>query len=130
MEDIALCGMSACLVIIADEDGKNRKHKRWWCRDLFEEGPRFAVGLLDKLRLNDATGFTNFTRLTPTDFEELFLMVEDEIMKQDAKFRQTIRTSWETLLTEGDFASYTVADVVHTNKTVTILYTVAVCLTL
>ena len=39
-----------------------------WGRNLFEEEPRFAVGLLDELRLKDATGFTNFTRLTPTDF--------------------------------------------------------------
>ena len=38
--------------------------------------------------------------------------------------------SKETLLTEGDYASYTVADVVHTRKNVTILYTVALCRTL
>ena len=38
--------------------------------------------------------------------------------------------SKETLLTEGDYASHTVADVVHTSKNVTILYTVALCRTL
>ena len=105
MEDIALCGVSACLVIIADEDGRNRKRKRWWCRDLFEEGPRFAVGLLDKLKLNDATGFTNFTRLTPTDFEELLLMVGGQIMKQDTKFRETIPASVRLAVTLRFLAS-------------------------
>ena len=100
MEDIALCGVNACLVIIVDEKGRNRKCKCLWCRDLFEEGPRYAVGLFDKLILKDSTGFTNFTRLTPTDFEELFLMVGGQIMKQDTKFRQTIQTSRETLLAD------------------------------
>ena len=51
-------------------------------------------------------------------------------MKQNTKFRQTIQTSKETLLTEGDYASYTVADVVHTSKNVTFLYAVALCRTL
>ena len=57
-------------------------------------------------------------------------MIEGQIIKQNTKFRQTLQTSRETLLTEGDYASYTVADVVHTSKTVTILYTVALCRTL
>ena len=105
MEEIALCGVSACLVVIADEDEKNRKRKRWWCRDLFEEGPRFSVGLLNKLRLNDATGFTNFTRLTPTDFEELLLMVGGHIMKQDTKLRETIPASVRLAVTLRFLAS-------------------------
>ena len=82
MEDTALCGVSVCLIIIADENGRNSKRR--WCRNLFEEEPRFAVGLLDELRLKDATGFTNFTRLTPTDFKELVLMVGGQIMKYNA----------------------------------------------
>ena len=105
MEEIVLCGVSACLVVIADEDEKNRKRKRWWCRDLFEEGARFSVGLLNKLRLNDATGFTNFTRLTPTDFEELLLMVGGHIMKQDTKLRETIPASVRLAVTLRFLAS-------------------------
>ena len=103
MEDIALCGMSACLAIITNE--RSRKRKRWWTREVLTEGPRFGTTLLNKLKMEDAMGFRNFTRLTPTDFEELLLMVGGKISKQDTKFRETITASLRLAVTLRFLAS-------------------------
>lgn len=103
MEDIALCGVSSCLALVFGE--KSRKRKRWWCREVLEEGPKFGMNLLEKLRLEDAMGFRNFTRLTPTDFEELLLMVGERISKKDTRFRQTIPASLRLAVTLRFLAS-------------------------
>lgn len=103
MEDIVLCGMSSCLVLITSE--RTRKRKRWWTREVLAEGPRFGNALLNKLRLEDAMGFRNFTRLTPTDFEDLLLMVGGIIMKQDTQFRETIPASLRLAVTLRFLAS-------------------------
>ena len=72
---------------------------------MFGEGPRFGVELLNKLRMNDAMGFRNFTRLTPIDFEELLLMVGGQITKEDTKFRETIPASLRLAITLRFLAS-------------------------
>ena len=90
MEDIALCGVSACLVVIA---GENKRKTR------------FGVELLNKLRMEDAICFRNFTRLTPIDFEELLLMVGGQITKEDTKFRETIPASLRLAITLRFLAS-------------------------
>ena len=91
MEDIAFSAVSSCLAVIASE--KPRKQKRWWSREVFSEGPRYGMSLLNELRLEDAMGFHNFTRLTPTDFKDLLLRVGGMITKKDTKFRETIPAS-------------------------------------
>uniref|UniRef100_A0A1B6E0B3 Uncharacterized protein n=1 Tax=Clastoptera arizonana TaxID=38151 RepID=A0A1B6E0B3_9HEMI len=55
--------------------------------------------------MEDAMGFWNFTRLTPTDFEELLLMVGGKISKEDTKFRETITASLRLAVTLRFLAS-------------------------
>ena len=72
---------------------------------MFEEGPRFGISLLNKLRLEDAMGFRNFTRLTSTDFKDLLLIVGGLIMKKDTKFREAIPGSLRLAVTLRFLAS-------------------------
>ena len=65
----------------------------------------YIVELLNKLRMNDAMGFRNFTRLTPIDFEELLLMLGGQITKEDTKFRETIPASLRLAITLRFLAS-------------------------
>ena len=99
MEDSALCGLSVCLVIIADEYRNKKKHNRWGRGDLFDEGPRLTVGLLYKLRLNETTGITNFIRLTALGFKRDIHVYDcrGQIMKQDTNFREKHRRMFDWL---------------------------------
>lgn len=55
------------------KERKNVKGRR--THKVLAKGPRFGNVLLNKLRPNDVMGFRNFTQMTPTDFEDLLLMV-------------------------------------------------------
>ena len=46
--------------------------------------------LLDKLKLKDVLGFSNFIRLKATNFEDMLLRVGEHISKEETKFRETI----------------------------------------
>jgi hypothetical protein len=67
-QELALAAMSASLVL-PRQHNKNKKPKRWWVRQLLVGGHRHGLDLLDTLKLDDGSGFRNFTSMTPTDFE-------------------------------------------------------------
>jgi len=50
-------------------------------------------------------GFSNFTRMTPSDFEELLQMVGGKISKCDTMFRETIPASIRLAVTLRFLAS-------------------------
>ena len=50
-------------------------------------------------------GFSNFTRMTPSDFEELLQMVGGKISKCDTRFRETIPASIRLAVTLRFLAS-------------------------
>lgn len=99
-----LVGIAACAVIIMDSE-KNRKRRRWWKRERFAEGPRFGCNLLSTLQLEDSMGFRNFTRLTPSDFEELLQLLGGKIKKQENRFREIIPPSLRLAVTLRYLAS-------------------------
>ena len=89
--DIASGLIAASAVIIFDT--QKRKRRRWWTRQVLSEGPAFGNNLLNKLRLEDAMGFRNFTRLTPSDVEDLLQMVGEEIPNVWENFPSSTRIS-------------------------------------
>jgi hypothetical protein len=84
-QQLALAAMSASLVLLREQI-KNKKPKRWRMRQLFEEGHRNWLDLLDTLKLEDGSGFRNFIRMTPTDFDCLLKMIGGKISKQNTRF--------------------------------------------
>ena len=99
-----LVGIAACTVIILDNE-KKRKRRRWWRREIFAEGPRFGCNLLSTLKLEDSMGFRNFTRLTPSDFEELIQLLGRTIEKRESRCRETIPPSLRLAVTLRFLAS-------------------------
>jgi len=57
------------------------------------------------MKLEDGMGFSNFTRMTPSDFEELLQMVGGKISKCDTRFRETIPASIRLAVTLRFLAS-------------------------
>ncbi|KAJ8892090.1 hypothetical protein PR048_004668 [Dryococelus australis] len=67
-----------------------KSNKRRWTREMLAEGPQFGNTLFLKLKVEDSVVFRNFTRLTPSGFEELLQVVGGMIFKQNTRFRETI----------------------------------------
>jgi hypothetical protein len=88
--EVVLCAISVCNPSLILSEVKKGKRKRWWTRNLFAGGVRVGLNLLEKLKLEDVMGFTNFTRTTPSDFEELLQMFRGKISKCDIRFRKKI----------------------------------------
>ena len=91
--EVALCAISVCSTFLLLNEVKKGKRKRWWSRNLFAGGVSVGLNLLEKLKLEDGMGFSNFTRMTPSDFEELLQMFGGKISKCDTRFRETIPAS-------------------------------------
>jgi hypothetical protein len=51
-------------------------------------GISVRLNLLKKLKLEDVMGLRNFTKMTPSNFEELLEMVGGKISKCDTRFRK------------------------------------------
>jgi hypothetical protein len=64
-----------------------------------------GLNLLEKLKLEDGTGFINFIRMTPSDSEELLETVGGKISKCDTRFRETIPASIRLAVTLRFLAS-------------------------
>lgn len=51
---------------------------------------RAASSLLTDLRMEDASGFRNFTRMSATDFEFLLNLIGARLTRQDTNYRKCI----------------------------------------
>jgi hypothetical protein len=84
-QELALAAISASLAFLRQHN-KNKKPKRWWMRQFFAGEHRHELDLLDILKLEDGSGFRNFTGMTPTDFECLLKMIGGKISKENKRF--------------------------------------------
>ena len=93
-EDLATAGISLALLCMScDASARNsikKRPKKWWVRKLFQSGNQHSTNLLDTLRLNDGSGFRNFLRMSPTDFETILMKVGSQIAKKNTNFRESI----------------------------------------
>ncbi|CAH1976015.1 unnamed protein product [Acanthoscelides obtectus] len=69
-ENYTILVMSAAVLVMADVNKKKRSQRRWWRTNLFKK--RSGTGILMDLKSQEISGqYKNFTRMTPTDFENL-----------------------------------------------------------
>jgi hypothetical protein len=73
--------------------GKKRKHKTWVRRYLLDR-PKLSTfsTLIPDLSNNNPERFFNYMRMDLATFEELFKLVEPEIVRKKTKFRLVCRS--------------------------------------
>jgi len=91
-EDYAMLVMSSATILMAyleEKSKKRRKQRRWWQTDLYKK--RNGMEILLDLKSQKISGqYKNFTRMSPTDFENLLQKIGPRISKQDTYFRSPI----------------------------------------
>ncbi|CAH1995141.1 unnamed protein product [Acanthoscelides obtectus] len=84
-ENYTILVMSAAVLVMADVNKKKRRQRRWWRTNLFKK--RSGTGVLMDLKSQEISGqYKNFTRMTPTDFENLLQRIGPQISKQETYF--------------------------------------------
>ena len=82
-DELILC--SAAVIVLTN----NRKRKRrWWVKTILKK--RAESSLLTDLRMEDTSGFKNFTRMSPCDFELLLNLVGPRVAGEATNFRKCI----------------------------------------
>lgn len=73
-------------------EANSRKKRKYWSRSFLrrrnQEGAYRSI--LNDLRIEDRSGFRNFVRMTPVNFENLLQKVAPYISKQNTHFRDAI----------------------------------------
>ena len=87
--------------LCSDNHGQWKKSKE----ETLVETWTFCGGASFRLQLEDSMGFRNFTRLTPSDFEELLQLLGRKIKKQENRFREIIPPSLRLAVTLRYLAS-------------------------
>jgi hypothetical protein len=68
---------------------KKKKPRRWWCTDLYRK--RAGGELLQILKSQELSGqYKNFTRMSPTYFENLLMKIGPIIFKKTTHLREPI----------------------------------------
>lgn len=88
-ENYAISVMSGAALLMASLCKKKRKQRRWWHTDLFKK--RNGTDLVMDLKSQEISGqYKNFTRMSPSDFENLLQKIGPHISKEDTYFRTAI----------------------------------------
>lgn len=79
----------------------SKKKKRIWVRTciLGREIRSEASSLVQEIRLHDLDWYYNYTRMTPECFDELLILIEPIIRKQETNFRKPIPPAIRLLIT-------------------------------
>jgi hypothetical protein len=88
--EAALAAIAASIILL--RECRTKKPKCWWTRRLFAGEYTFGLHLLDTLKLEDGSGFRNFTRITQTDFE-CFLQMTGGEFQESKTLRQSVASS-------------------------------------
>ncbi|CAH2002764.1 unnamed protein product [Acanthoscelides obtectus] len=90
-ENYTILVMSAAVLVMADVNKKREDNDVGgrWRTNLFKK--RSGTGILMDLKSQEISGqYKNFTRMTPTDFENLLQRIGPHISKQETYFRTPI----------------------------------------
>lgn len=86
---LALTIISASVLIIDQLFKKRRRPRRWWRTELYKR--REGRELLTDMHFQHISGqYKSFTRMTPTDFENLLAIVGPRISRKCSNFRAPI----------------------------------------
>lgn len=89
VENEAILLMSGAIILMASLDKAKRRKRRWWHTNLYKK--RNCTELLLDLKSQKLTGqYKNFTRMSPSDFENLLMRIGPGISKQDTHLRASI----------------------------------------
>lgn len=71
------------MMCAAYKDNLHKRRRRWGVRHIFRKRDTFGHcnSLVNEMLLKDTESFFNFTRLTPTQFDNLLMMVGPKIKK-------------------------------------------------
>lgn len=88
-ESTALLVISGAAMIMASLHKKKKRRRRWWRTELYKKRPGGEL-MLD-LQTQCMSGlYKNFTRMSPTDFEQLLGKIGPLISKQETHLRSPI----------------------------------------
>lgn len=81
----------AAYIVINRLSKCQRRRPRYWQRRIFQNRKQYSgTNLLADLRLEDASGFKKFCRLSTKDFEYLLNLVGPIISKRDTNYRDAV----------------------------------------
>jgi hypothetical protein len=81
-ENLAVVVVSCAALILAILNNKKRKTRRWWRTELYKE--RSGSELMLDMKSRYICGqYKNFTRMSPTDFENLLSRIGSKISKEE-----------------------------------------------
>ncbi|XP_049808975.1 uncharacterized protein LOC126252150 [Schistocerca nitens] len=95
-ETIMICG-AALLMLEGLHKQNERRPRRWWRKTFYRRTG--GNNLLRELSMEDGSGFPNFTRISPTDFEYLANMISPFVSKKDTNFRKAISVNQRLAVT-------------------------------
>ena len=86
-----------------EKQKKARKAKSCWVREWLSPERRLQYGqyttLMEELRLEDQTGFENFTRISAQMFDEILQKISPAITKQTTQFRKPLEPGLKLAVT-------------------------------
>lgn len=79
---------------------RNKRKRRWWMKKLYLNRLQYGVRLLEDMRYEAVVDtIKNFTRVSPTEFESLKLLIEPRVMKMNTQFREAISVTERLAIT-------------------------------
>ncbi|KAK9879179.1 hypothetical protein WA026_004027 [Henosepilachna vigintioctopunctata] len=83
--------LAMCYLKRRNENGKNRKVRRWWAKELFRQRLQYGNRLMaDMVIQHTEETVRNFVRMSSEDFEYLLTMVSPKINKMNTNMREAI----------------------------------------
>lgn len=88
-EEALLACSGAAVVIAYIFQKQQRRPRRWWRREVYKK--RAGNDLMRALKCQEISGqYKNFTRMSPTNFEDLLMKIGPKIGKRPTNMREPI----------------------------------------
>ena len=84
--------MAAAIKTKKKRKQKERKKRVVWVKPWLQRRSTHGIfaTLVEELRREDLSDYTNYFRMSPSEFDEMFARVENKITKKDTRMREAI----------------------------------------
>jgi len=91
-DDLLLAAASFTIMkTLINQKSKANRKRHCWMKSLFKNRELYSGNIvLNDLQKDDGDHFKNCCRMSPETFNQLFILVESKIQKEDTKFRKSI----------------------------------------